>query len=1218
MIDRLRQLASERILVIDGAMGTMIQGYELGEDDFRGTRFRDHALPLKGANDLLSITQADIIEEIHVRYLEAGADIIETNSFNGTSIAMADYGLEDLSYEINREAARVARKAVDRYMKGDPSRPRFVAGSMGPTNRTGSISPDVTNPAFRAITFDQLREAYYQQAKGLVEGGADILLPETAFDTLNLKAALFGIQELFEETGIVLPVIASVTIVDESGRNLSGQTPEAFWISVHHAPLLGVGINCALGPQAMRPYVEELATRSTTLVSCVPNAGLPNAFGGYDETPEQMAATLQAFAAEGWLNFAGGCCGSTPEHIRAIAQAVAGQKPHARRPASAFTELSGLEPLRIRPESNFIVIGERTNVTGSRRFARLVKDGELEQALEVARHQVDGGANILDVNMDEGLLDSEKEMTTFLHLITSEPDIARLPIMVDSSKFSVIEAGLRCLQGKCIVNSISLKEGEETFVRQARIVRRHGAAVVVMAFDEQGQATDASRKVEICKRAYRILTEQVGFPPEDIVFDPNVLTVATGMEEHNTYALSFLEATKRIKAECPGAKVSGGISNLSFSFRGNEHVREAMNSVFLYHAIRAGLDMGIVNAGQLAVYDEIDEALRVKIEDVLFNRSPDATEALIVYAQDVQGPGKKQEKDEAWREGTVEQRLSHALVRGIVDHIDEDTEEARQKLERPISVIEGPLMDGMNIVGELFGSGKMFLPQVVKSARVMKKAVAYLEPFMEEEKQRTGDTTSKAKVVLATVKGDVHDIGKNIVGVVLACNGYDIVDLGVMVPAEKILDTAEKEAADFVGLSGLITPSLDEMVHVASELERRDFHVPLLIGGATTSRKHTAVKIAPKYGRDTIHIVDASRAVTTVGEFLRDETREALTSRNREEQEALRLDFESRDQRILPYAAVQRRALDMEWRSEDIAKPDFVGVRTVDPVPLRDLVDYIDWTPFFHVWELKGIYPNLLDEPQAGPAARELLDNAHELLEQLISGGRLEAKAVYGFFPANRDGDDIIIYEDESRETERERLYMLRQQQEKRGEQPHLSLSDFIAPVGHPDFVGAFTVTAGIGADAISKEFEADHDDYHSIMVKALTDRLAEALAEKIHETAREHCGFGQEENLEKHDLIREKYRGIRPAPGYPASPDHSEKLTLFRLLDAEKHTGVSLTESFAMVPTASVSGFYFNHPQAKYFSVGKIGRDQVEAYAARKGEPPEAIERSIRSSLGY
>ena len=1218
LVETLRKRASERVLIIDGAMGTMIQSYGLDENAYRGEEFRDHESSLKGANDLLSITQPRIIGEIHRRFLDAGADVIETNSFNGTSIAMADYGLESEVYAINRAAAEVAREAADEVTKKDPSRPRYVAGSMGPTNKTASISPDVTNPAFRGVTFDELRRAYYEQAKGLVDGGVDLLLPETAFDSLNMKAALFGIQDLFEERGTILPVISSVTIVDESGRNLSGQTPEAYWISVSHAPLLAVGLNCALGPSTMRPYVEELAAVSDVLMSCAPNAGLPNAFGGYDETPEQMAKTMGEYAREGWLNFAGGCCGTTPEHIAAIADAVADAPAHVPNGRSRFTKLSGLEPLTIRPESNFIVIGERTNVTGSRKFARLVKSGALEEALDVARDQVDGGANILDVNMDEGLLDSEKEMATFLNLITSEPDIARLPIMVDSSKFSVIEAGLKCLQGKSIVNSISLKEGEDVFKDQARTIRKYGASVVVMAFDEEGQATDTDRKVAICERAFRILTDDIGFPAQDIVFDPNVLTVATGMEEHNDYAVSFIEAAERIKEKCPGAKVSGGISNLSFSFRGNDYVREAMNSAFLYHAIAAGLDMGIVNAGQLAVYDEIEPELKTRIEDVLFNRKPDATEALIAFAEEQKGPGKRREKDESWREGTVEERLQHALVRGIVDHIEADTEEARAKYGRPLAVIEGPLMAGMNVVGDLFGAGKMFLPQVVKSARVMKKAVAYLEPFMEEEKKAAGETTSKAKLVMATVKGDVHDIGKNIVGVVLACNGYEIQDLGVMVPADKILDAAVETGADLIGLSGLITPSLDEMVHVASEMERRDIEVPLLIGGATTSRKHTAVKIAPAYSRDTVHVVDASRAVTAVGELVSSEAHDGFVTRNREEQERLREEFEAGETTLIAYDRALADRPELSFESGTIATPESLGVSVLDPVPLEDIVPYIDWTPFFHTWEFRGVYPDLLEKPDSGPAARELFENAQRALDEIVHEKKLTARAVYGFFPANRVGDDIIIYKDESRESERARLHTLRQQREKRGGEPLWSLADFVAPVGTGDYVGAFTVTAGLGADELAKRFADDHDDYQSILVKALADRLAEALAEKVHESARITCGFGADEKLSKEDLIRERYRGIRPAPGYPASPDHSEKKTLFALLDAEENIGVSLTETYAMHPAASVSGLYFNHPDAKYFSVGKLTRDQIESYAERKAISVDEAEKWLRPNLSY
>jgi len=1213
--EKLRELCSRRILVIDGAMGTMIQSYRLDEAGYRGAEFRSHPRTLRGANDLLSLTQPRIIEEIHRKYLEAGADVIETNTFNGTSVSMADYGLEPHVYEINRRAAEIARRAADDFTRKNPEKPRFVAGSMGPTTKTSSISPDVTNPAFRAVSFDELERAFHEQARGLLDGGVDLLIPETFIDTLNIKAALSAIQRLFRERSMTVPVVASVTIVDESGRNLSGQTPEAFWISVSHAPLLGVGINCALGAGAMRPYVEELATVSNVFVSCVPNAGLPNAFGGYDDTPEYMADILAGFAREGFLNFAGGCCGTTPEHVRAIVEAMAPLAPHRRSSPPRFTRLSGLEPLTIRPESNFILVGERTNVTGSKKFARLVKDGAHEQALEVARQQVEGGANILDVNMDEGLLDSERAMTTFLNLVATEPDIARLPIMVDSSKFSVIEAGLKCLQGKGVVNSISLKEGEAVFKEQARKIRSYGAAVIVMAFDETGQATAVDHKVSIAERAFRILTEEVGFPPEDVIFDPNVLTVATGIEEHNGYARSFIEATRLIKKKCPGAKVSGGISNLSFAFRGNDYVREAMNSCFLYHAIEAGLDMGIVNAGQLAVYDDIDPELRRLIEDVLFDRSPEATEKLIAHAQEHAGPGKKQEKSEGWREAPVEERLKHALIHGIVEHVEADTEEARVKYDRPLSVIEGPLMDGMNVVGDLFGAGKMFLPQVVKSARVMKKAVAYLEPFMEEEKRATGDRGEKATIVLATVKGDVHDIGKNIVGVVLACNGYRIVDLGVMVPAEKILDTARKERANLIGLSGLITPSLDEMVHVATEMERLKFELPLLIGGATTSRKHTAVKIAPAYGNPTIHVPDASRAVTVVGDLVSDAQRASLVARNRGEQEATRRDFEESTRKLVPYPEAQAKAWVETADGSSVAVPDFLGIRVLDPVPLEEIVPYIDWTPFFHAWELRGIYPDILDRPGVGEAARELFDNARKLLDEIVAGKKLSARAAYGFFPAGRSGDDIIIYEDAGRSRERARFHSLRQQQEKRDSLPYLALADFVAPA---DYLGAFVVSAGFGCDALAKAYEEDRDDYQSIMVKALADRLAEALAEKIHEQARRDCGFGRDEKLSKEDLLRERYRGIRPAPGYPALPDHTEMATLFELLEAAPNLGVELTESYAMLPAASVSGLYLNHPEARYFSVGKIGRDQVEDYARRKGLSIEVVERWLRPNLGY
>ena len=1218
---QLKEILSQRILVVDGAMGTMIQACKLDESDFRGTMFADHPKDLKGCNDLLSLTRPQMIEEIHRAHLKAGADILETNTFNANAISMSDYGLESHVYEINRTASIIAKRVANEFSERAPDKPRFVAGSMGPTNRPASLSPDVSNASLRNVTFDALRDAYYEQARGLLDGGVDMLLPETSFDTLNMKAALFAIQQLFEERGEVIPVISSVTVVDASGRTLSGQTPEAFWNSVSHAPLFAVGINCSLGPATMRPYVEELAAVSNLFVSCVPNAGLPNAFGEYDETPEQMAKVLGEFAREGWLNFAGGCCGSTSEHTKAIAEAVRGVRPHRPSRPEPYSRYSGLEPLTIRPESSFIVIGERTNVTGSRKFARLIQSEDYEGALEVARDQVEGGANIIDVNMDEGLLDSERVMTTFLNLLATEPDVARLPVMVDSSKFSVIEAGLKCLQGKGIVNSISLKEGEEKFCKQARLIRRYGAAVIVMAFDEEGQATSTARKVEVLERAYRILTEEVGFPPADIIFDPNVLTVATGMEEHNEYAKSFIEAVRQLKRRCPGAKVSGGISNLSFSFRGNNLVREAMNSAFLYHAIHAGLDMGIINAGQLAVYDEVPKELRDLIEDVLFDRTPDATERLTDYAQSHAGPGKVQEKDEAWRNASVEERLKHSLIRGITDHIEADTEEARKSCGRSLSVIEGPLMDGMNVVGDLFGSGKMFLPQVVKSARVMKKAVAYLEPFMEVEKAESPNATQRGKLLLATVKGDVHDIGKNIVGVVLACNGYKIIDLGVMVPADKILQTAKEEKVDIIGLSGLITPSLDEMVHVASEMERTRFKVPLLIGGATTSRKHTAVKIAPAYSQGTVHVVDASRAVRVVSDLMKDSVKLDFVEKNRREQIKIREDYAGGvTLESIPYEEARRKRVEIDPHPALIAKPEFVGIRVLDDIPLGEIVPYIDWTPFFHVWELRGVFPDILDKPDIGEAAREVYENAQSLLNEIVDKKLIRARAVYGFFPANSDGDDIVIYKDDSRKEERARLHTLRQQQIKRDGQGYLALADFVAPVGSGlnDCIGAFAVTAGHGVEEIASRFEKDHDDYQAIMVKALADRLAEALAEKLHEEARYESGFGIDERLSKKDLIRERYRGIRPAPGYPASPDHTEKAMLFELLQAEKNACISLTETFAMLPAASVSGFYFNHPEARYFRVGKIGEDQVADYARRKSLTQAEVEKWLGPYLGY
>jgi 5-methyltetrahydrofolate--homocysteine methyltransferase len=1222
MNEILHSLLRERILILDGAMGTMVQAYGLDETAFRGDAFRDHPSDVRGCNDLLSLTRPEIVEEIHTRYLEAGADIVETNSFTATSISLADYGLADHAFAINRAAAEAAKRATTRINRAQPDRPRFVAGSLGPTNKTASISPDVNDPAYREVTFDDLERSYHEQVAGLMAGGVDLLLPETGFDTLNLKAALFAIRRYFDEHDTSVPVMASFTIADASGRTLSGQTPEAAWISLSHAELLSIGINCALGPRQLQPFVEELARVAPKYVSCHPNAGLPNEFGGYDETPESMAQVLAGFAREGWLNLVGGCCGTTPEHIRAIAEGVRPFAPH--RPAEPLPHAcySGLEALVVRPDSNFILIGERTNVTGSRRFARVIRSADYEQAIEVARQQVVGGANILDVNMDEGLLDSEQAMTRFLNSVAAEPDISRLPIMIDSSRFSVIEAGLRCLQGKGIVNSISLKEGEHEFRRQACLIRRYGAAVVVMAFDEQGQAVTCERKVEILARAHRILTGDVGFAPQDLIFDPNVLTVATGMEEHDAYGVAFIDAVRELKRRFPQVKISGGVSNVSFSFRGNDPVREAMHAAFLYHAIRAGLDMGIVNAGQLAVYDEIPPDLLERVEDVLLHRRDDATERLIEFAETVKGRAKRREIDESWRAAGVEQRLQHALVHGLVEHVERDVEEARQSYPRPLDVIEGPLMGGMNVVGDLFGAGKMFLPQVVKSARVMKKAVAYLQPFLERDERAGRATAARIKVLLATVKGDVHDIGKNIVGVVLGCNNCEVVDLGVMVSADRIVEAARNERVDVIGLSGLITPSLDEMAHTAEVLQRDGLTLPLLIGGATTSHRHTAVKIAPCYTPPTVHVQDASRAVEVVRGLTRPELRAALEQRNREEQRQAREAFAERSTRdaLLPYdRAVASRPV-IDWDPSEICRPAFLGRRVLDDCPLADLVPYIDWSPFFHVWELRGVWPRILQDARHGDAARELHDNARRLLQRIVEERWFRAGAVYGFFAANSAGDDIVLYTDDTRSDELVRLHSLRQQRASREGRPLLALADFVAPQGSglSDYVGAFAVTAGIGLEQLVARLEREHDDYNVIMAKALADRLAEALAEKLHEQARRDWGYGREERLSKEDLLRERYRGIRPAPGYPACPDHSEKRTLFDLLDAEAAPGIRLTESFAMQPAASVSGLYLAHPQARYFSVGRVGRDQVADYARRKALPVAEIERLIRTHLDY
>ena len=1219
-IPELREMLTRRIVIIDGAMGTMIQAQQLEEADYRGEAFARHERDLRLCNDVLNITQPKLIEEIHRQYLEAGADIIETNTFNSNAISMGEYKLEGHVYDLNIAGARVARRAAREFMAENPQRHCWVAGSIGPTSRTASASQDIGSPASRAVTFDQLREAYHEQIRGLADGGVDLLLVETIFDTLNAKAALFAADQYFADAGRRLPLMASVTITDRSGRTLSGQTVEAFWISVSHMPLLSVGINCALGVGEMRPYVEELSGIAPVYVSCYPNAGLPNAFGGYDQTPEIMAAGLREFALNGWVNIAGGCCGSTPAHIKAIAGAVHGLKPRVPAPAEQYSRFSGLESLVIRPDTNFVNIGERTNVTGSPKFAKLILSGQYEEALSVARQQVEGGAQVIDVNLDEAMLDSEKAMTTFLNSIASEPDIARVPIMIDSSKWSVIEAGLKCIQGKGIVNSVSLKEGEEVLRQRARLIKRYGAGMVVMAFDERGQADTTERKVEICKRSYRILTEEIGIDPCDLIFDPNVLTVATGIEEHRNYAVNFIEATRRIKSQLPGCKVSGGVSNVSFSFRGNNVIREAMHSAFLYHAIRAGMDMGIVNAGQLGIYEEIPGDLLGLVEDVLLNRRADATERLLSFADSVAQRGRPEVQKDSWRLGTVEERLSHALVKGIADSIEADTEEARQKLGKPLRVIEGPLMEGMSKVGELFGSGKMFLPQVVKSARVMKKAVAYLLPFMETGKEAGGKPRVEGRIVMATVKGDVHDIGKNIVGVVLACNNYEIIDLGVMVPCEKILKTAREVNADLIGLSGLITPSLHEMEHVARELEREGFSIPLLIGGATTSRVHTAVKIAPHYSQPVVHVADASRAVGVVSQFKHPERRQAFAEENRREQEKLRAVHRPETQKLLSLTEARKRRPRIDWARTELPRPSFTGARVFAPVPIEEVIPYIDWTPLFQAWELRGTYPKILDDAAVGAKARELLGDARKLLKRIAAEKLLTANAVIGFFPANSVGDDIEVYTDESRSAVLTVFHALRQQMEKASGHFNYALADFIAPreTGLGDYLGAFAVTAGVGIEPVLAKFSDDHDDYSSIMIKALADRLAEALAELMHKRAREEWGYGRGETLSPEDLIHERYRGIRPAPGYPACPDHTEKRQLFDLLQAEKNTGILLTENFAMFPAASVAGFYFSHPESKYFAVGKIDRDQVEDYRRRKGMSLDVVERWLQPNLNY
>ncbi|MEI6561374.1 MAG: methionine synthase [Verrucomicrobiota bacterium] len=1210
------RLLSERIAILDGAMGTMVQQYRLAEADYRGQRFAEHPSPLKGANDLLSITRPEVVEEIHAQYLAAGADLIETNTFNAQSISLADYGLESITRELNLAGVACARRAVEQC-----GRTAFVAGSIGPMSKTLSLSRDVHDPARREVTFDQVKAAYREQAEALIEGGVDVLLVETIFDTLNAKAALCAILEAFEAKGIVhgaIPIMVSGTITDLSGRTLTGQTVEAFAISASHAPLLSIGLNCALGPKEMRPYIEALSLCAPVYVSCYPNAGLPDPLSptGFPETPESLAAQIADWAAKGWLNIVGGCCGTTPAHIRAIAEAVRSFPPRTLPERPQLTRLSGLEPLVITPESGFLMVGERTNITGSPKFSKLILAGDFEGALAVARQQVEGGANILDVNMDEGMIDSEAAMTHFLNLIASEPDISRIPIMIDSSKWSVLEAGLKCVQGKCVVNSISLKVGEEEFKRQARWLRRYGAAAVVMAFDEQGQADSTERRKEICARAYRILTEEVGFPPEDIIFDPNVLTVGTGIEEHNGYAVSFIEATRWIKGNLPHAKVSGGISNISFSFRGNNPVREAMHAAFLYHAIRAGLDMGIVNAGMLAVYEEIPKELLERVEDVLLNRRPDATERLVEFAETVKSAGKTAVKDEAWRNGSVEERLSDALVKGIVEFIDADVEEARLKIGRPLHVIEGPLMAGMGIVGDLFGAGKMFLPQVVKSARVMKKAVAWLEPFLAAEKAADSEAKAKGKIVIATVKGDVHDIGKNIVSVVLQCNNFEVIDLGVMCPADKILAAAREHNADIIGLSGLITPSLDEMTHLAQEMQRQGFTLPLLIGGATTSRAHTAVKIAPHYDGPVVHVLDASRAAGVVSALLSPVQKPAFVEALRKEDQRLQQAHAGRSEtkKQLTLEAARANSTALDWSSYLPPKPDFAGVRTVEP-GIEQLVPFIDWSPFFHTWELRGRYPAIFDDPAVGAQARELFEDAQKALAEIIAKKQFQARGVYAFWPANAVNDDVEIYPDEHRAEPLATFRFLRQQMVKPEGQRNHALSDFVAPKGTPDYLGGFAVSIH-GGDELAKAFEAARDDYNAIMAKALADRLAEAFAEHLHQQARIAWGYGKEERLERDDLIRERYQGIRPAAGYPACPDHTEKRLLFRLLDAGCNAGMRLTESCAMHPGAAVSGLYFSHPEAKYFAVGKIAADQVADYAARKGESVPWVEKWLSENL--
>ena len=1178
-MSRIKDIFKDRILVLDGAMGTMVQSYKLTEADFRAERFKDHTSDLKGNNDLLCLTRPDVVGEIHKAYFDAGADIVETNTFNANAISQQDYDTEKLAYEINLEAAKIAKSTAALFS----DKPRFVAGALGPTNRTASLSPSVNDPGFRNINFDELKDAYYDQARGLSEGGVDLFLIETVFDTLNCKAALYAVRELLEKQNRDIPVLVSGTITDASGRTLSGQTVEAFWHSIRHANLTAVGLNCALGAEQIRPWLDELSAITDTYAFVYPNAGLPNEFGEYDETPEAMAVIIKEFSESGLVNLVGGCCGTTPDHIKAIAGAVADVEPRKIPKLDSLTKLSGLEPVTIRPDSNFVNVGERTNVTGSARFRSLIKEDNYEEALSVARQQIENGAQVIDVNMDEGLLDSEKAMETFLRMIASEPDIAKVPVMIDSSKWSVLEKGLKNLQGKGIVNSISMKEGVEEFKRQANVIKKYGAAVIVMAFDEEGQADTYERKVNICTRAYNILIEEVGFPPEDIIFDLNIFAVATGIEEHNEYAKAFIDATRTIKETLPRVHISGGVSNLSFSFRGNDGIREAMNSAFLYHAVQAGMDMGIVNAGQLAVYDDINQNLKERVEDVLFNRREDATERLVEIAEEYRGVKRSQEKDLSWRENSVAKRLSYALVKGVVDFIEDDTEEARQQFDRPIEVIEGPLMDGMNVVGDLFGAGKMFLPQVVKSARVMKKAVSHLLPYIEKEKDELGITgKSNGKIVMATVKGDVHDIGKNIVGVVLGCNGYDVIDLGVMVPSDKILSTARDEGADIIGLSGLITPSLDEMVHVAAEMERLEFDIPLLIGGATTSRKHTAVKIEGNYSGPTVHVIDASRAVGVVSKLMNENEKSDFVAGVRDDFKQIRVTRAKKTAiKTLSMEAARNRKFKVDWSNYPVSKPNFQGVKVFEDYPLDELVDYIDWSPFFHAWELKGIYPKILSNKRYGEEAQNLLDDGQGLLQRIVEEKLLTAKAVIGIYPAHAENETVFSEDVE--------FNFPRQQVDKGADQPNYSLADFIAP--KDDYLGMFAVTTGHGLEAIVKEFIDQNDDYNAIMAKVLADRLVEALAERMHERVRkEFWGYASDEQMSNEELIREKYKGIRPAPGYPSCPSHEEKDKIWSLLEVEENTGITLTETRAMYPAASVCGWYFPHQASRYFSVSKIG----------------------------